>query len=150
MSIIAVPDHTTHTPIQVTVPTEDDVLLERPRLPTPSLWQDGVRVTHRMDRDRKGIVRRVDWVTNQFRLVGAPRTAWESCEHWDVLVEKSESERAKDAARDALAAEMEALDVDDLAAVEVLCDDPDPVKALAKLSAMRKLGIVGGKKGAKK
>lgn len=139
------PNHTTHTPIQVVVPTEDDVLLERPKMPTPSLWQDGVQVTHKADRERKGVVRRVDWVTRQFRLVGAPRTAWESFDQWDVLVEKSAAEMAKDAARAALAAELETLDADDLAAVEVLCDDPDPAKALTKLNAMRKLGIIGGK-----
>lgn len=140
------PDHTTHTPIQVAVSLEDDVLLERERMPTPSLWQEGVQVTHRVDQERKGVVRRVDWVTRQFRLVGQPRTSWESFENWVVLVEKSAAEKAKDAARLALQAELEALDADDLAAVEVLCDDPDPSKALVKLNAMRKLGIIGGGK----
>ena len=144
------PDHTTHQPIKVLVSDEDDVLLERPRMPTPSLWQDGVQVTHKQDRDRKGVVRRVDWVTNQFRLVGQPRTAWESFDQWDVLVEKSEAEKAKDVARAALAAELEQMDAGDLAAVEVLCDDPDPAKGLAKLAAMRKLGIIGDAKGKKK
>lgn len=138
------PDHTTHTPINVIVPKEDDVGAERERLPTPSLWQDGVMVTHKQDRERKGHVRRVDHMTRQFRLVGQPRTSWESFDNWDVLVEKSEAEKQKDAAREKLQAELAALDADDLASVEVLCDDPDPAKALAKLGAMRKLGIIGG------
>ncbi len=143
------PDHTTHTPIQVHVPTEDDVHMERQRLPTPSLWQDGVQVTHKQDRERKGVVRRVEYATRQFRLVGQPRTSWESFDQWDVLVEKSAAEKAKDAAREQLEQELAALDADDLASVEVLCDDPDPSKGLAKFNAMRKLGIIGKKKAGK-
>lgn len=139
------PDHTTHQPIRVMVPTEDDLFVERPRLPTPSLWQVGVQVTHKADPNRAGTVRAVDYVTNQFRLVGQARTMWESFEHWNVLVEKTPEEKAKDEAREKLRLEMELLDADDLAAVEVLCDDPDPTKALAKLAAMRKLGIIGSK-----
>lgn len=149
MSTQQAPDHTTHTPIKVVVPTEDDVVFERPRAHTPSLWQDGVQVTHRKDRERTGVVRRVDHLTRQARLVGQPRTSWESFDDWDVLVEKSAEEKAKDAARERLALEMESLSQDDLAAVEVLCDDPDPEKGLAKLNAMRKLGIIGGTKGKK-
>lgn len=144
------PDHTTHQPIKVSIPTDDDLFVERPRLHTPSLWQAGVQVTHKADPSRAGHVRVVDHMTNQFRLVGQPRTMWESFENWNVLVEKTEAEKAKDEAREMLRLEMESLDADDLAAVEVLCDDPDPTKALAKLSAMRKLGIVGAKKTAKK
>lgn len=138
------PNHLTHTPIGVVIPTEDDVLAERQRLPVPSLWQEGVQVTHKADATRGGVVRRVDHVTNQFRLVGQPRTHWESFENWLPLVEKSAEEKARDEARDKLAAEMALLGADDLAAVEVLCDDPDPGKALVKLNAMRKLGIIGG------
>ncbi len=145
MSQQPTPDHTTHTPIKVSIPTEDDVHFERARLPTPSLWQEGVQVTHKMDATRTGTVRRVDHLTRQFRLVGMARTQWDSFDDWIVLVEKSVEEKAKDAAREKLVAEMEALDADDLAAVEVLCDDPDPTKALAKLAAMRKLGIIGSK-----
>jgi hypothetical protein len=144
------PDHTTHTPVKVVVPTEEDVIgIERDRLPTPSLWQEGVQVSHRHDASRKGIVRRVEYVTRQFRLVGAARTMWESFDNWIVLVEKSAAEKAKDEAREVLASELALLDADDLAAVEVLCDDPDPTKGLAKLNAMRKLGIIGGSPAAK-
>lgn len=141
------PNHLTHTPIKVVIPTEDDVHTERPRLPTPHLFQDGVQVTHKQDVARAGVVRRVDYATRQFRLVGHPRTAWESFDEWNVLVEKSEAEKAKDAAREALQAELAALDPEDLAAVEVFCDDADPSKAMAKFEAMRKLGIIGKAKG---
>lgn len=144
------PDHTTHQPIKVLVPTEDDIILERPRMPTPSLWQEGVQVTHKADPARVGTVRRVEYVTRQFRLVGDPRTTWQSFDEWNVLVEKTPEEKAKDAARDALAAELESLDADDLAAVQAFCDDDDPSKALAKLNAMRKLGVIDTKKGGKK
>lgn len=149
MSTAQAPDHTTHVPIQVVVPTEDDVLLERPRAHTPSLWQQGVQVTNKEDQDRKGVVRAVDYVTRQFRLVGEPRTHWESFDNWVVLVEKSPEEKARDAARAELEAELASLDADDLAAVSVLCDDPDAAKALAKFNAMKRLGIIG-KKGVKK
>ncbi len=143
------PDHTTHVPIQVVIPTEDDIMLERPRAPTPSLWQEGVQVTNKADPERKGTERHVEYVTRQFRLVGQPRTHWESFENWNVLVEKSPEEKAKDAARVELETELASLDADDLAAVSVLCDDPDAEKALAKFNAMKRLGIIG-KKGAKK
>lgn len=141
------PNHVTHTPVHVTVPTEDDVLVERARLPTPSLWQDGVQVTHKQDRERKGVVRRVDHVTRQFRLVGATRTQWESFDQWDVLVEKSQAEKDKDAALDALQAELATLAPDDLAAFDAFCDGDDPAKVLIKLNAMRKIGFIGKKVG---
>lgn len=146
---IPAPDHTTHTPIKVVIPTEDDLVLERERLETPSIWQEGVQVTHKQDPDRKGVVRRVEYTTRQFRLVGQPRTSWESFDNWNVLVEKTAAEKAKDAARIELEEELAALDADDLAAVQVLCDDDDATKALAKFNAMKRLGIIG-KKGQRK
>lgn len=139
------PDHTTHQPIKVMVPTEDDVLVQRERLPTPSLWQVGVEVTHRADASRKGHVRVVDYNTNQFRMVGAARTMWESFEHWIVTVEKTPEERAKDEAREMFLLELAELDPDQLLAVEALCDDADPAKALAKFNGLKKLGVIGGK-----
>lgn len=139
------PDHTTHQPIKVLIPTEDDVLVQRERLPTPSLWQVGVQVTHKADQTRTGTVRVVDYVTNQFRLVGSSRTMWESFEHWNVLVEKTPEEKAKDEARELFLLELESLDPDQLLAVEALCDDPDPAKALAKFNGLKKLGVIGGK-----
>lgn len=144
------PDHTTHQPIKVIIPTEDDVLVQRERLPTPSLWQPGVEVTHRADVTRKGHVRVVDYMTNQFRLVGQARTMWESFDNWIVTVEKTPEEKAKDEARELFVMELEMLDPDQLAAVEALCDDPDPAKALAKFNGLKKLGVIGAaKKGGK-
>lgn len=138
-------NHTTHQPIKVTIPTEDDLLVERGRLPTPSIWQIGVQVTHKADPSRTGTVRAVEYGTRQFRIVGSARTQWDSFDEWNVLVEKTPAERAKDEARELLAIELDALDADDLAAVQVLCDDDDPAKALAKLAAMRKMGILAAK-----
>lgn len=143
------PNHLTHQAIQVVIPTEDDVHVQRERLPTPHLFQDGVQVWHKQDPERKGVVRRCDHATRQFRLVGQPRTSWECFDDWNVLVEKSEAEKAKDAAREHLEAELAALDADELAAVQVLVDDDDAVKALAKFNAMRRLGMIGKKKAAK-
>lgn len=149
MSQQQAPDHTTHQPIRVSIPTDDDVHFERERLRTPSLWQPGVQVTHRADEKRTGTVRVVDHMTNQFRLVGQGRTQWESFEHWIVLVEKTPEEKAKDEAREMFLLELEALDPDQLLAVEALCDDPDPAKALAKFNGLKKLGVIGAAKGKK-
>ena len=135
------PNHETHQPIKVEIPADDDVMVERGAMPTPSLWQEGVQVTHKATR-RVGVVRIVDWKTNQFRLVGEPRTLWQACSDWDVLVEPTPQERAKDAARETLLAEIAGLDKDVLPLVEVLCDHDDPEKALAKLRAMQKLGML--------
>jgi len=139
------PDHSTHQPIKVSIPTEDDLHVERPRMPVPSIWQVGVQVTNKADPNRTGTVRAVDHSTRQFRLVGSARTMWDVFDEWNVLVEKTPAEKAKDEARELLAIELESLDADDLAAVQILCDDEDPAKALAKLGAMRKMGILAAK-----
>lgn len=137
-----VPTHETHQPIQVTIPTEDDVRAERGPMPVPSLWQVGVKATHKATR-REVVVRVVDHKTNQFRAVGDDRTTWQACADWDVLVEPTPQERKKDEARLTLQAEIAELDGEVLPLVEVLCDDPDPEKALAKLRAMRRAGMLG-------
>jgi hypothetical protein len=153
------PSLETHVPVQVHVPSErNDVLVGRPDLPTPSLWQNSVLVTHR-ETKRRAVVHRVDWATNMFRPYYpdegevdpetkkpkgrfAERTEWEHCRDWLVEVTFSPAELARQAARDRLEAEMALLDAKELAAVAVLCDDPDASKALAKLEALRALGIV--------
>lgn len=140
------PDHTTHVPVHVAIPTEDDVLVHRDPLPVPSLWQDGVQVTHRADAARVGVVRRVDHMTRQFRLVGAARTSWESFDNWIVTVEKSAAEKEKDAARERFVNELATLHADDNALVELLIDDPDPVRAMSKLTLMKKAGLIGASK----
>jgi hypothetical protein len=137
------PNHVTHVPVKVEIPGDDDFAAERAVFPTPSLWQAGVKVRHRRDANREAIVRHVDYKTNQFRPVGGSRTTWENCMEWDPLVEPSPQEKERVAALEKLQAEMASLGPDDLAAVQVLVDDPDPSKALAKLEAMRRLGIIG-------
>lgn len=142
-----VPNHVTHQPVQVVVPSDDDTMVERGPAHTPSLWQAGVQVTHKASR-KTGIVRCVDWKTNQFRLVGESRTSWQHCAEWDVLVEPTQAERQKDEAREQLQAEIAELDAEVLPLVEVLCDDADPAKALGKLRAMRRAGMLGDRAGA--
>lgn len=137
-----VPTHETHQPIQVTIPTEDDTRTERGPMPTPSLWQVGVKATHKATR-REVVVRVIDHKTNQFRAVGDDRTTWQACAEWDVLVELTPQERKKDEARLVLQDEIASLDAEVLPLVEVLCDDADPEKALAKLRAMRRAGMLG-------
>jgi hypothetical protein len=139
----------THVPIKVTdLPNEPaELAVGRPDLPTPSLWQNSVQVTHKAT-GRKAIVVRVDWGTNMFRAFYpeqqrfSERTEWEHCRDWDVDVTYSPRELERQAARNKLEAEIAKLDPSSFAAVQVLCDDDDPAKALAKLEALRQLGVV--------
>lgn len=148
------PNHETHVPVKVTIPDDGAFATERAVLPTPSIWQEGVKVKHR-SLPIENVVRHVDHKTNQFRPVfdrtGQPasRTTWESFADWEPLVEMSQAEKDRQAALAKLQAEMDSLGPDDLAAVQVLVDDPSPEKALAKLEAMRRLGIIGKPAGKK-
>ncbi len=72
----------------------------------------------------------------------AERTEWEHCHDWDVDVTFSPKELERQAAATRLAEEIALLDGPSMAAVAVLCDDPNPSKALAKLEALRRLGVV--------
>jgi hypothetical protein len=146
------PNAQTHVPVKVTIPLDDTMSTERPYMPPPTLWQEGVKVKHKRT-GRENIIRAVDLATQMFRPVfdeygnAANRTHHEQMSEWDVLVELSPAEKERDLARQKLEAELAALPADDLAAVSVLIDDADATKALAKLEAMRRLGIVGsGKK----
>lgn len=142
------PNHDTHVPIKVAVPADDDWSgAGRPVLPTPSLWQEGVKVVNKIT-GREAVVRKVDHYTNQFRAYypdtgeNDGRSSWQHCKDWTVAVTLSPAEQEKQLAREALQAEIAKLDPEELAAVSVLVDDPDARKALAKLEAMRKLGII--------
>lgn len=144
------PNHATHVPVKVALPADDDLSVERPRLPTPHLFQEGVVVKSR-DGKREGIVRCVDHLTNQFRLVekmpdgsmkNHPRVSWESFANWIPEVRLSAEEQERRAAREKLLVELATLDKDSLAAVEVFADDADPAKALAKIEALRRLGVI--------
>lgn len=152
------PSLATHVPVKVDLPDEDTELsVGRDDLPTPSLWQRSVEAKHKIT-GRRAVVARVDWATNMFRAFypdegdpgpdGKPtgrfaeRTEWEHCRDWDVAVTWSPQELERQAAQRKLQGEIATLDPKSLAAVSVLCDDTDPVKALAKLEALRQLGVV--------
>lgn len=158
------PSIETHVPLQVHIPEEPrELAVGRPDIPPPSLWKGSVKVrtahTHRWGAGKEAVVVRVDHSTNMFRAfypdegpiddttgkpVGrfAERTEWEHCRDWTVEVTFSPKELERQAARMKLESEIALLDKTSLAAVSILCDDADPVKALAKLEALRQLGIV--------
>lgn len=147
----------THVPITAEMPDEStELAVGRPDLRTPSLWQHSVKVTHKVT-GREAVVARVDYGTNMFRafypnegpvIDGKPsgrfaeRTEWENCRDWRVDVTFSPRELERQQARVQLEQEIAKLDANSLAAVTVLCDDPDPAKALAKLEALRRMGII--------
>jgi hypothetical protein len=145
------PNHETHVPIKVEVPPDNDWNGSgRPPEPTPSLWQQGVKVMHKLT-GKVGVVRVVDHYTNQFRAhypetgENDDRTTWNSCHEWNVAVTLSPAEAEKQRAREALEAEIAKLDPEELAAVDALVDGDDPKKGLAKLEALRKLGVIKAK-----
>lgn len=153
------PSIATHIPVTVDMPDEDATLaVGRPDLPTPSLWQRSVQVAHKIT-GKSAIVQRVDYATNMFRAfypdegeldpeTGAPkgrfaeRTEWEHCRDWNVAVTFSPKELERQAAFKKLRDEMDRLDKTTLALMSVLCEDADPVRALAKLEALRHIGAV--------
>lgn len=154
------PSIETHVPVTTTLPEEsNDLAVGRPDLPTPSLWQHSVQVSHKVTK-KLAVVARVDWATNMFRAFypdegergpdGIPvgrfseRTEWEHCHNWDVSVTFSPRELERQKARTMLEDEMAKLDVGEAAAVMVLVDGDDPVKGLAKLEALRRLGVIKG------
>lgn len=155
----AAPNIDTHVPLKIELPQEtNDLLVGRPDLPTPSLWQQSVVCKHKVT-GRVAIVARVDWGTNMFRAyypdegeidpdTGKPagryseRTDWQQCAEWQVEVTFSPRELERQQAREMWQLEIATLDPKSLAAVSVLCDDTDPMKALAKLEALRAMGVI--------
>ncbi len=150
------PSIETHVPKTAEIPEEENELaVGRPDIPVPSLWQQSVRVVHKVTK-QPAIVARVDWSMNMFRAYYpdeidpktgdkgrfATRTEWQHCRDWDVEVTFSPRELERQAARQLLEDEISRLDAKSLAAVTVLCDDTDPEKALAKLTALKELGVV--------
>ena len=123
---------------EVMIPSDDDAGIDRPKLPAPGPWQDGVMVREKTT-GRTGQCRRVDMGTRQFRLVGEPRTMWQSCDHWDPLVEPSAEEQANAKAKADLAELLASLPADKQALVEVFADDGNPMKALARVRALLSL-----------
>ncbi len=153
------PNIATHVPLTTDLPKEGtDLAVGRPDLPTPSLWQHSVQCTHKITK-KVAVVARVDWGTNMFRAfypdegdadptTGKPkgrfseRTEWEQCHDWDVSVTFSPRELERQKALSMLEDEMTKLDPAESAAVMVLVDGDDPVKGLAKLEALRRLGVI--------
>lgn len=147
----------THIPVHGELPEEPVHEADRKDIPVPSLWQPGVRVFHRQTK-RRAVIVRADHATNMFRAfypddgplneAGVPegrfstRTEWEQFANWEVETTFSPRELERQAAAAKLSEEIAQLDPTSLAAVSVLCDDTDPVKALAKLEALRALGVV--------
>lgn len=150
-----VPSIATHVPLTEALPEEGaDLAVGREDLPTPSLWQRSVRVLHKVTRE-PAIVHRVDYATSMFRAYyptrpgenGEPgrfgqRTEWEHFRDWDVEVTFSAAELERQATRKQLEDEIAKLDEGSMALVTVLCDDPDPRKAMAKLRALLAAGMV--------
>ena len=152
-----VPSIATHIPLTEELPTEGaDLAVGREDLPTPSLWQRSVRVKHKLTGEPV-VVHRVDHGTMMFRAfypdrpgekgeMGrfGQRTEWEHCRDWDVEVTFAPAELERQASRRQLEEEISKLDEASMALVTVLCDDPDPRKAMAKLRALMQAGMVKG------
>jgi hypothetical protein len=148
-------DSNKHVPvISKDVPDEpDDAAHDRPDIPPASPFAKGALVTH-MRTKQKAVVHRVDFVTRQMRLWYPERkhlpikeqfdgrTEWQSFDEWIPEIEFSPEEIERQQAKKLFAQELEAFDADGLQLVTVFCDDPDPVKALAKIRAMKRTGIV--------
>src|SRR5690606_21902389 len=109
--------------------------------------QQSVRVRHKVT-GRVAVVARIDHGMNMFRpyypdtKTFAPRTHWEHCREWDVEVTFSPKELERRAATEQLEQELAELDADAMAAFVALVDEDDPAKALGKLEALRRLGVI--------
>lgn len=152
----------THVPLkgEITVSESNELTSGRPDLPVPTIWQQSVQVKHRMTGEN-ALIWRFDHRTNMFRAyytergetdpaTGKPagkfsdRTEWEMCADWIPQVTLAPRELERRAARVKLDEEICKLDSKELAAVTVLLDGDDPVKGLAKLNALRSLGMIKG------
>lgn len=161
MNTHQVPSIETHIPKTEAVPNEpNELAVGRPDAPTPSLWQRSVKVKHKVT-GRPALVHKVDWSMNMFRAffpeegeidpeTGRPvgkfseRTEWEHCANWDVEVTFSPAELERQAAKTRLSEEIAKLEGRSLALATMLCDDPDPAKALGKLELMISAGLIQG------
>lgn len=161
MNTHLVPSIETHIPKTEAVPDEPaELAVGRPDAPTPSLWQRSVKVRHKVT-GRPALVHKVDWAMNMFRAffpeegdvdpeTGKPlgrfaeRTEWEHCANWDVEVTFSPAEIERQAARARLSEAIAKLEGKSLALATVLCDDPDPAKALGKLELLISTGVIQG------
>lgn len=142
------PSLDTHVAELGELPGEDHgQLVGRADLPVPSLWQERVKLRHKRD-GRTATVFRVDHATCMFRAYYpdedrlSHRTEWEHFKDWDVLVTFSKAELERQAAQRLLEEEIAKMDGRSIGLARVLCDDPDPNKALAKLHLLVQSGML--------
>lgn len=155
MTEYTTPSIATHIAQTADIPAEDQgQITGRPDLPTPSLWQAKVKIRHKITGE-PAIIARVDHGTMMFRAFythrenregqmgrWSERTEWEHCRDWDVEVTFSPAELERQAAKKLLEERILQLDPQQIAMARLLCDDPDPNKALAKLTLMIQGGLV--------
>lgn len=144
-------DPNRHIPVTADVPEEPVGDLEdRPDIPVPSAYARGAVVRHRIE-GTKAVIHRVDHITRQLRLYYPdrpegkryePRTTWHSFESWEPEITLSPEEVERQNALKLFEEELTDFDAAGLELVKVFCDDPDPIKALAKVRALKKSGMV--------
>lgn len=132
---------------------EDAHMHDRPDIPPPSAYARAAVVTNRRTKVR-AVVHRVDLITRQLRLWYPDRkdlplrdqfdtrTGWQSFDDWEPEITFSAEEIERQEAKRLFAEELLAFDADGLSLVTVFCDDADPVKALAKIRALKKSNLV--------
>lgn len=147
----AKPNAQTHIAEVTTIPLGDGEWTEgRAPLEAPTLWKSGVKVIHKLT-GREAVIFRMDLGTMQFRAYYPDenrldaRTEWQHAINWNVKVTLHPDELARRKAREELDQAIASLDADELAAVEALVDGDDPTKGLAKIQALRKLGVIKGR-----
>lgn len=144
----AAPNISTHVAVTADLPEEkNELAVGRADLPVPSLYQQGVKVTHKVS-GRPGIIARVDHPMCMMRLYYpdtqefAPRTDWENFRDWQPEVTLSQEELARQATLLEYETELAKLDAQQLALASVLCEDADPARSLAKLRVMISSGLI--------
>lgn len=149
------PSIATHVALTESLPPENQgALVGRPDLPTPHLWQKQVKVRHKVT-GKPAVVVRTDYGTCMFRAffpdemnnegtMGrfSERTEWYHFKDWDVETTFSPAELERQAAKTLLENQIAKLDAKQIALARVLCDDPDPNKALAKLQMLISADLV--------
>lgn len=142
------PSLATHVAEVGEIPGDDHGnLVGRADLPVPSLWQARVKVRHRSTK-RQAVIFRINHDMNQMRLFYpdedrlSTRTEWENCKDWEPELTFSPAELERQAAQAKLEADIAKLDASSIGLARVLCDDPDPNKALAKLGLLVQSGLL--------
>lgn len=126
---------------------------DRPDIPPPSPWARTAVVVHRRTK-QQAVVHRVDLMTRQMRLwypdrANLPleeqfdsRRDWQSLDEWEPQITFSPAEVERQQAAALFELELESFDKEGLALVTIFCDDPDPVKRLQKIRALKLTNLV--------